>query len=1061
MNFGLFSDTNGKTLAVPVSKKRRAVAAMFVCIAILLSWGLPPTAAQAGEVEVGNAAEFYKAFATAPTNEKTVIKLKSSITLSSSGTNVDGKNHTSISLKPGQGITLISSQPGTKVTIDNDVNTRFFTVPQNASLTFGDGIAFRGKNKSSSSHQVDVDGGTFAMKEGSEIFGSRNMLYGAIYVHNGGKFVLDGGTLRDNQPHPQSSVIAGAVTIGDQGIAELNSGTIKDNGTPTKDVDPNSVDADYKIGGAIAVRSGGTLNVNDGVDISSNSGNYGGAILAFSASPETPNNSAQAAAVVNIKGGRLSGNTAQRDGGGVFAAGNTLLNVSGGVVSKNKTRSENYRHGHGGGIAVWDGCFLSVASREPSTKCETVFGETGPNLPDFKKFSSWFPAQFNMSGGTIEENSAGYTGGGLYLATANAKISGGSILRNTAGSYGGGITVPTQPYSLEFTSPTLVSKNGASGETSSSSESGGGGIWSDSFGSVRNGASVFENTSKNPALGPDFAASPFKPTDPWKGEKTLLNRVNGGGLASWGDKDGKPLEVNASDAKVSVSEPTFAAAKVESDAQEFARANSRVRIEENTSLRGGGIGTSGTVIFPSISVQNLDVVKKWRVDGAAPDKDLKQDDIPTKSLTFTLVRVDGEKRTRLETFTVTSDSKTIDQGIQQWAHTLVGLPTTDANGAQISYKLVETVPAGEGDGEESREFAVDAEALTNHHLDVINYVKLACPSFTVVDSQGTLIDGYGLQVLKIGKDGQESEVINGVLDSQNPTLVDDLPAGTYRVKATAVPEGFLPFADFTFTIAPDRSISVEGVPSHVKRTNEEFSITASKKTHKVSLAAYDADDPQRSVNGGQISVTDASGNVVFVGALADNLMLESLPSGEYRVAQTEAIDGYVNFEAFTFVVAADGTVSLKKVPEGAGITVEGNRVRIAMTKVDEPTPVPSVEPTVDPSPVPSVEPTVDPSPVPSGEPTVDPSPVPSGEPTDDPSPVPGKPSPESPADPGAPGDIPGAPGGSGAPGKGSESSPLPLPRTGAEIAATAGIAALLVLGGVAVLAIRRKSRSDR
>ena len=97
----------------------------------------------------------------------------------------------------------------------------------------------------------------------------------------------------------------------------------------------------------------------------------------------------------------------------------------------------------------------------------------------------------------------------------------------------------------------------------------------------------------------------------------------------------------------------------------------------------------------------------------------------------------------------------------------------------------------------------------------------------------------------------------------------------------------------------------------------------------------------------------------------------------------------------------------------------------------------------------------------------DPTPAPTGEPT-----------PGTPTDPGTPGE-PGKPGTPGEPGKPSQpgtpgnqggtpqrpskpgAASMHLPRTGAEIAATAGIAALLVLGGVAVLAIRRKSRSDR
>ena len=72
---------------------------------------------------------------------------------------------------------------------------------------------------------------------------------------------------------------------------------------------------------------------------------------------------------------------------------------------------------------------------------------------------------------------------------------------------------------------------------------------------------------------------------------------------------------------------------------------------------------------------------------------------------------------------------------------------------------------------------------------------------------------------------------------------------------------------------------------------------------------------------------------------------------------------------------------------------------------------------------------------------------------------PGKP--EAPSNPSNPGGTPGDEGGStGSPSKPSKPG-MPLPRTGAEIAATAGLAALLVLGGVAAIAWRRRSNSRK
>ena len=71
---------------------------------------------------------------------------------------------------------------------------------------------------------------------------------------------------------------------------------------------------------------------------------------------------------------------------------------------------------------------------------------------------------------------------------------------------------------------------------------------------------------------------------------------------------------------------------------------------------------------------------------------------------------------------------------------------------------------------------------------------------------------------------------------------------------------------------------------------------------------------------------------------------------------------------------------------------------------------------------------------------------------------PGKPGkPGEPEDPGTPGDTPRQP---GKPGDRSGSTP-PLSRTGAEIVGTAGIAVLLMLGGLGAFILRRKTRKER
>ena len=156
---------------------------------------------------------------------------------------------------------------------------------------------------------------------------------------------------------------------------------------------------------------------------------------------------------------------------------------------------------------------------------------------------------------------------------------------------------------------------------------------------------------------------------------------------------------------------------------------------------------------------------------------------------------------------------------------------------------------------------------------------------------------------------------------------------------------------------------------------------------------------------------------------------------------------------------------------------------------DEPTQDPSEDPSQDPSEEPSQDPSDDPSQDPSEEPSQDPSEEPSkdpsdkpnepgddpsqpGKPGDDPS-QPGKPGddpsqPSKPGDkpnePGKPGDKPSegaqAPGTSGGdgnkPADSSGTGSSPLPRTGVSVAGTLAAAAVLIAGGVGLLAVRRR-----
>lgn len=141
---------------------------------------------------------------------------------------------------------------------------------------------------------------------------------------------------------------------------------------------------------------GVTFNMYGGA-VAGNTGDYGGGI-----------HIGERNHTFNLYNGQISHNTSSNNGGGVYVSGmNCVFNISGGQISYN-----NHQANYGGG----GGIYFSTSTTNAN----------GAN-------------SLNISGGTINNNSA-FNGGGIYLyKRAACKITGGSITDNQATVYGGGI----------------------------------------------------------------------------------------------------------------------------------------------------------------------------------------------------------------------------------------------------------------------------------------------------------------------------------------------------------------------------------------------------------------------------------------------------------------------------------------------------------------------------------------------------------------------------------------------------------------------------------------------
>lgn len=272
----------------------------------------------------------------------------------------------------------------------------------------------------------------------------------------------------------------------------------------------------------------------------------------------------------------------------------------------------------GGGVKIRSGSFIM---NDGSIHHNNAL--FGGGVATFQSFGD--TGTFLMNGGTISENTS-YVGGGIYVSggensTADVHIVGGRIEKNNAVSQGGGIYV-ANPFTAHLEN-VVVYENDASLM--------GGGIWSCPTADVRNfitnGGAIYNNTAGSPddnaKAGADIASVPKNSGH----AMYLANRILGGGQTEYyrdgqitdnGDlgQEGRNVlgSVTPDSARFDPSnpgepdggglttskDPTALNSEPAENAIALAEAKAKVIITQNTSERGGGIGTNGSIIIGSV-----------------------------------------------------------------------------------------------------------------------------------------------------------------------------------------------------------------------------------------------------------------------------------------------------------------------------------------------------------------------------------------------------------------------------------------------------------------------------
>lgn len=380
----------------------------------------------------------------------------------------------------------------------------------------------------------------------------------------------------------------------------------------------------------IEVQEGATLNIQEGAVLRNNkikditnTATRGGAVHAYKAT-------------VNMTDGLIENNQATY-GGGVYLYGSTM-DFSGGTVKANESKlvhdtAYSQYYSAGGGIAAYEGSTIKMSGEAK------VLGNTAAEIGGGISLGTNQAGGTNhlyMTGGTIDGNTAGSAGGGLFIQggirnghQSIADISAGKITNNvmtgkgkTDRSFGGGgIYVNGVANPWKWQGHTYY---GANGElriknvliTDNTAKLQGAGMANCPISKTKiyvNDGMAFHGNKSESTKTNDlyFLSSDYYLSHSGQAVYELSKRMLGGALYNWQTPDGKELSEDMH--KGTLAKNTELGLNANPKDIELAKALAKVIISGNYSAtRGGGIGSNGSVtIGTDTSTTDIHVEKKW------------------------------------------------------------------------------------------------------------------------------------------------------------------------------------------------------------------------------------------------------------------------------------------------------------------------------------------------------------------------------------------------------------------------------------------------------------------
>ena len=252
-------------------------------------------------------------------------------------------------------------------------------------------------------------GGSIKNNQGTGWVGADSNYIGGVLVNSTGIFMFKNGEISGNRSaHDERSsgtFNGGAVNV-NGGIFKMTGGVIKNNRAGVG----NDVQGD---GGAVYIGAGGKFTMTGG-EISGNTvSRNGGGVAVVKGTFEMTGNA------------KISGNKAQMDyrhyehkGGGVFVGASGTFTMSGNAGVEGNLVRNGYSDSvaQGAGVYVSEGGTFTM-SEKSSLKSNTMTSQYQSDAKNLYGGGVFVGGTLNLGGGSIEDNTAVYEGGGLYVDT--------------------------------------------------------------------------------------------------------------------------------------------------------------------------------------------------------------------------------------------------------------------------------------------------------------------------------------------------------------------------------------------------------------------------------------------------------------------------------------------------------------------------------------------------------------------------------------------------------------------------------------------------------------------